>query len=761
MKEVREILQKVFNIWDAKISHLYGYDSANYLVESESEKFVFKQYIDEPGLSETLAAENRILNILSKEMPGMIQKPAKLKQGGFVHTQEFNGKPSLFRLLHYIDGDLMADVKHTDELYRSFGRALANMNLALQGHRDVAIEARRFGWNIIEIDLSNDLTQYIQDPSDRSLVEYFYQQYNENVRPKLPGLRKCIIHGDANDRNVIIEDGKVSGLIDFGDLVYSPLICEVAVAFSYALYKKEDPLAWSGPFLESYCSVLPLEEREIDVLYWLIAARLCISVRNSAHKKILYPDDEYYVISEEPSWDLLRKLIRINPIKANEVFRKAAGFKPQIEDTTATDLIKRDKYLSRALSVSYSKPIKMERGAFQYMFDNLGNTYLDTRNNIPHVGHCHPKVVQAGQKQMAVLNTNTRYLYDEIVAYSERILAKFPEKLNKIFYVNSGSAASDLATRLALAHTGKDKLIVMEEGYHGNTRMGIDISHYKFGGSGGKGKPDHIIMAPLPYFENGLYRKVSDKHGKECAIDLIRELKSSHKNIAAFITEPIVGCAGQVDFPQGYLNELYPYVREQGGVCISDEVQTGFGRLGEYFWGYEMYNIVPDIVILGKPIANGHPMAAVVCTSEIAASFDNGMEFFSSFGGNPVSCSIAMAVLDVMEEENLQQNAKTIGGYLIQEFVKLQKKHPCIGDIRGSGLFLGLEFVDPNNPDSPATKLTDFIKNELRNRFILVGTDGPHENVLKIKPPLCFTKENADWFVMQLGEILAGREDLA
>ena len=778
MKEIKDILKSEFNIQDAIISHLYGYDNSNYLVKSSDQKFVLKQYKDEPGLLEILSAENRILNLFAKELPGLFQKPVGRLTGGFIHIQEFKGNVSLFRLLHYIEGELMADVDHTDEMYRSFGKVLAKMDLALLPLRDIAIEARRYEWDIVEIDLTGNLSGFIKNPAYRSLVEYFYQQFNEHVRPELPGLRKSIIHADANDRNVIIENGKVAGIIDFGDLVYSPLINELAVAFSYALYKKDNPLEWAVPIMESYCSVLPLEEKEVDILYYLIAARLCISVRKSAHLKTLYPDDEYYVISEQPSWDLLRKWISISPFKAQEAFRKAAGFESKITDTSETDLIKRDKYLCKALSVSYSKPIKMERAAFQYMYDNLGNTYLDARNNIPHVGHCHPRVVEAGQRQIAVLNTNTRYLYDEINDYSELILKKFPDQLNKIFYVNSGSAASDLAVRLALSHTSKDRLVVMEEGYHGNTRMGIDISHYKYGGSGGRGKPDNVIMAPLPGFMNGIYRKEAGVSGEEYARLLISRLEAVKEgtaaavavaaaaaaaaagtggaagSIAAFISEPVIGCAGQVSLPKGYLNTLYPYIREQGGVCISDEVQTGFGRLGNYFWGYEMYDVVPDIVILGKPIANGHPMAAVITTTEIAESFDNGMEFFSSFGGNPVSCAIASAVLKVIEEEDLQQNTKTIGDYLISEFINLQKKYPCIGDIRGSGLFLGLEFMEPGNPAIPATQLTDKIKNELRERFILVGTDGPHDNVLKIKPPLCFTNQNADYFVKQLDEIL-------
>ena len=225
--------------------------------------------------------------------------------------------------------------------------------------------------------------------------------------------------------------------------------------------------------------------------------------------------------------------------------------------------------------------------------------------------------------------------------------------------------------------------------------------------------------------------------------------------MAAFIAEPIVGCGGQVPLAKGYLKEIYSAIRKQGGVCISDEVQTGFGRLGDVFWGYEMYDVVPDIVILGKPMGNGHPIGAVVTTDEIAEAFNNGMEFFSSFGGNPVSCAIGQSVLDVIEEEQLQQNAKEVGGYYLSQLWELQQKHKFIGDVRGLGLFIGFELVKDRLTLEPDTKLAQKIKNELRDKFILVSTDGPYDNVIKSKPPLCFSKENVDEVTEAINSILS------
>ena len=392
----------------------------------------------------------------------------------------------------------------------------------------------------------------------------------------------------------------------------------------------------------------------------------------------------------------------------------------------------------------------MVKAAFQYMYDASGKTYLDARNNIPHVGHCHPKVVQAGQRQIAMLNTNTRYIYDQLNNYAEQLLAKFPEPLNKVFFVNSGSAASDLAIRLALTHTQYENIMVIEHGYHGNTKTGIEISPYKFDGKGGEGPASYILKAPIPDTYRGSYKCNDGKAGRQYAQDAINILNKSNREVAAFICEPVIGCAGQVPLPRGYLKEVYRAIRAQGGVCISDEVQTGFGRLGETFWGFQMQDIVPDLVVLGKPMGNGHPLAAVVTTDEIARSFENGMEFFSSYGGNPVSCSIGLAVLEVIEEEELQRNALETGDFLKQRLRKLARKFVEIGDVRGLGFFQGIEFI--KNPDTlePHTKLAEHVKNKLREKGILVGTDGPYENVIKIKPPMCFDKDNAQHLVDEI-----------
>ncbi len=372
------------------------------------------------------------------------------------------------------------------------------------------------------------------------MVDYYFLQFKEFVLPELPHLRKSIIHNDANDWNVLVQDGKVSGLIDFGDMVYAPLIQELAVALTYAMMDKENPLEWATYILKSYHNILPLKEKEIDLLYYLVAARLCLSLIHSYHAVEEGDADEYTLTSQKPAIDLLNKWITISPDKASNIFREALGFKVPENVNYDKEIKKRFDHVGKVLSVSYDKPIKMKRAAFQYMFDADGNTFLDAYNNIPHVGHQHPKVVEAGQKQMALLNTNTRYLYDQLAAYAEKLLLKFPAPLNKVFFVNSGSAASDLAIRMAQTFTEKQSIVVMEHGYHGHTRLGVDISHYKFGGRGGAGQKEYIFKAPIPDTFRGEFKEKDA--GKKYASQLADSLKSAEGQMAAFIAEPIVGC---------------------------------------------------------------------------------------------------------------------------------------------------------------------------------------------------------------------------
>lgn len=429
--------------------------------------------------------------------------------------------------------------------------------------------------------------------------------------------------------------------------------------------------------------------------------------------------------------------------------------------TKSETLARRRESLGGNLSISYDEPLKIVRGRKQFLYDDTGRAFLDVYNNVPLVGHSHPRVVEAVQKQIAVLNTNTRYLHDNIVTYAERLTAKLPAPLKICYFLNSASEANELALRLARAHTGREDMIVLDAAYHGNTTSLIDISPYKFNGPGGKGKKPWVHIAPIPDDYRGPYKRDDPQAGLKYARH-VEEILERVKP-AAYIAESLPSVGGQIVFPPGYLNEVYKSVRAAGGVCIADEVQVGFGRLGECFWGFEadrrrgqgarrQENATPDIVVVGKPIGNGFPLAAVITTREIADSFDNGMEFFSTFGGNPVACAAGLAVLDVLEEEGLQENARVVGNHWMNALRSIG--HEMIGDVRGAGLFLGVELVRDRSTLEPASVEASLVVNRLRERGILAGTDGPHHNVIKLRPPLCFTKEDADRVVETLEEVI-------
>ncbi|MEM7208576.1 MAG: aminotransferase class III-fold pyridoxal phosphate-dependent enzyme [Pseudomonadota bacterium] len=420
---------------------------------------------------------------------------------------------------------------------------------------------------------------------------------------------------------------------------------------------------------------------------------------------------------------------------------------------------RRSATLPPSLSISYKNKLHIVRGRGTWLYDASGRRYLDCVNNICHVGHCHPHVVEALASQAGVLNTNTRYLHNTILDYAERLAGHFPDPLSVLYFVNSGTEANELALRIARTVTNRKDVIALDWGYHGNSNALIDVSAYKFARKGGQGAGEYTQIAELPDPFRGRLRGYSGDAGRGYA-DSIKTCIETIQNTgregpATFIAEGISGCGGQIVFPDHYLNHAFEHVRSVGGLCIVDEVQTGFGRVGEAMWAFELQGVVPDIVTLGKPMGNGHPLAAVVTTAEIAKAFDNGMEFFSSFGGNPVSCAVGMAVLDVIEQENLREQARATSQSLLAELNAMKVDFETIGDIRGYGLFLGIELVEDHETLKPATATANAIINRMRDKSVLLSTDGPHDNVLKFKPPMSFGESESAMLIDTLRQTMA------
>jgi len=448
-------------------------------------------------------------------------------------------------MLSYLPGTTLAETKpHAPELLASLGRMLAEIDLAL---RDFAHPcAQRFlKWDLSRSNWARDYLGHIADPERRALAKKFLNLFEEEAVPRFPLLRRSVIYGDANDHNALVDPKtkRVVSVIDFGDMHEGFTVGEPAIAAAYAILGKDDPLAAAGSVLAGYHEILPLAEEEIAAFFALMAARLAVSVVNSAHRKSLVPDDPYVTASEAPAWGALERLAAIDSYTAKEYFRAAAGKVAPIAGKKSSDgssadmkkdlsvedsLVARKRLLGGNLSLSYEKPLKIVRGSMQYLYDEAGRAYLDVYNNVPLVGHSHPRVVRAIQEQVALLNTNTRYLHDNILRYAEQLTALLPDPLRVCYFVNSGTEANELALRLARTHTGREDVIVLEHAYHGHTSTLIDISPYKFGGPGGRGRKPWVHVAPIADDYRGAYRRGEAEIGKKYAApvgEILQECK--------------------------------------------------------------------------------------------------------------------------------------------------------------------------------------------------------------------------------------------
>ncbi|WP_202701993.1 aminotransferase class III-fold pyridoxal phosphate-dependent enzyme [Flavobacterium sp. UGB4466] len=751
---IQDLVKEHYGL-NVTVKALNGYDELNFLLSNEkNEKYILKVSNESHPFPFLEAQINIIQHLKKSPVSNCFQHFSINKHGEELTKIVSNSQTYYIRILNFLEGVFWVDEKaKTKELQYDLGSFLGKMDHALQDFSHPAMH-RNYTWDISRASEAADNLKYILNHEKRRISGYFLLQFDTEVLPQLHRLRHAYVHNDANDYNVLVQDNRVSGLIDFGDMVYTALINNLAIACTYAMLDEEDPVAVAALIVEGYHKSYALTEQELDVLYYLIAGRLCISVTQSAYNASLDSNNEHHFITEKPAWNLLFKLIQINPIKAQDAFRKACGFEGVITADDYSDLLEvRKKKIGRNLSIGYQDKLKIVKGALQYLYDDKGRTFVDCVNNPSHVGHCHPVVVRKMQKQIATLNTNTRYLNDAITAYAEKLTATLPSKLSVCYFVNSGSEANDLAIRMSRHFTKQKDIIVLDHAYHGTSTVAMEMSPYKFDSKGGFGQMPWIHKAINPDLYRGPYKYGDTNAGEKYAADvqrIIEDLKEEDKAPAVFICETLLGVGGQIPLPENYLKTAYDYVRAAGGVCIADEVQVGFGRIGDHFWGFELQNVVPDIVVLGKPIGNGHPLAAVIVTEEIADAFNNGMEYFNTFGGNPVSMTTGLAVLDVIQEEEMQQHALETGNHLMDGLRKLMAKYPIISDVRGHGLFIGAEMVKDRSTMEPAVSEIDFVVEKMKAHGYLLSTDGPLHNVLKIKPPMTFSKQNADEMVRLL-----------
>jgi 4-aminobutyrate aminotransferase-like enzyme/Ser/Thr protein kinase RdoA (MazF antagonist) len=709
-----------------------------------------------------LEFQDAALEHLARHWPvAKVPRPVSSLAGEFITTIQdgTGGEAYRVRLLTYIHGyPLRSLTPLPPASLERIGAALGEMDRCLADFSHPGMQ-RHLPWDLRQAEWISAQTHHIPDPGRRAIVERLLLQYRGRVKPLLSGLPMSVIHNDANDDNLLLEqeqsgEWRLVGLYDFGDMLYSHTVNELAVACAYACLDIPDPLQPAASLTAGYHRSRPLSELELRALFPLMCMRLCISVTNSAMAAHLDPLNLHRQVSDRQAWEALERVERIDWRHAESRLRQACGLGalPRSADRQSgwdqEDLLKeRRQRIGPSLSLSYDVPLVILRGRGQFLFDQEERAYLDCVNNVSHVGHCHPRVTAALAHQAELLNTNTRYLHPYILEYARRLTAWMPEPLRVCYFVNSGSEANELAVRLARTYTGRREAIVLEGAYHGNTATLVDMSPYKAEGPGGQGLADwaYKVVKPDPY--RGPYRGSGEAIGCAYAThvdEVCQRLVAQGCPPGMFFCEPLLGCGGQIVPPEGYLRHAFHHVRAAGGLCVVDEVQVGMGRVGSHMWAFQSHGVTPDIVTLGKPIGNGHPLGAVITTPTIAQAFANGMEYFSTFGGNPVSMAVGLAVLDVIEDEGLRQQAQRVGLYLKEGFLALGERHEEIGDVRGLGLFMGVEMVLDRATLEPATALTAQLIEMARVDGVLLSSEGPFHNVLKIKPPMQFNETDAD-----------------
>ncbi|MCX8229901.1 MAG: aminotransferase class III-fold pyridoxal phosphate-dependent enzyme [Planctomycetota bacterium] len=751
------ISKEIFGI-EGQAVELDGEQERNFRIQSEAGDFVLKicrHNLEQDLLELWIAA----LSHLNQNLVPSVQANKEGHAWGKVFGDD--GRQHLVWMVSWLDGiPLVECPDRAMEWMELLGKELAKTQKGLSGLSHPALE-RSFDWDL-RVGERVCQKHFLEIPSarDRRVIHETLGGIGVVLDELRHNLRVGPIHGDANDHNWIINPGNqsnpIAGLIDIGDIGNGWILGEVAIACGYAMLSQKNPLEVAEKIVGGYHTIDPIPEAELPALWELARLRLCVSISMAAWQQKLDPSNSYLSVTAEPAMELLRKLLRISCTEVLARFRSACGYATDRNfcfDDSQPLQERRRKVLGPNLSLSYESPLQMVRGAGRYLFNQQGRGYLDAVNNVPHVGHSHPKVVAAAAEQMQILNTNTRYLHEDRLRFAERLAATFPAPLSVVYLVNSGSEANELALRLAKAHTGGTDFVVIDAAYHGNTGALVELSPYKFAGKGGAGKSPHVHVATLPDPYRGEFGYQDAEAGIHYADNVsacFETIMKENRKPAAFIAESISGCGGHVVFPEGYLKKAFEHAKAAGALAIADEVQVGLGRVGSHLWAFEMQGAQPDIVTMGKPIGNGHPLAAVITTPEIAASFDNGMEYFNTFGGNPVSCAIGNAVLDVMEEEGLQEKAFTTGNNLLEGLAELKDRFGVFGDVRGCGLYLGAVCVKNQRTKEADAETASVLVESMRHKGILLSTDGPLRDVIKIKPPLVFEESDAQHFLSQL-----------
>ena len=749
----RQILREGFGVESSSLHPLAGERDQNFRVNTAGgQRFLFKisNPADDRPILDLQAAALRHIERVDPGLPVMRALPTVTGEP-WVEVPGPDGRTYPARLFTFLPGQVTANTALTTEAIWSHGQITARLGRALRGFFHPAADYEIL-WDITHLPKLRPLLTHLSDGPRKAQVEWVLNRFQEVVAPALPGLRAQVIHGDMSLDNVLLEDDlRISGIVDFGDMTHAPLVCDLAVAVADVLHGRADAIEAAGALIGGYVSVTPLEDEEAGLLADLVAARLATEITVTAWRRRLYPDNVAYAASGEPgARGFLDAIEAMGMDAVARRFREACRRLPYRRSATSDLLERRRRALPRS-PLFYEHPVHLVRGEGVWLFDPNDMRYLDCYNNVPVVGHSHPRVVQAVTQQQRLLATHSRYLHEAIVELAERLQATMPPELDAVMVVNSGSEANDLAWRIARAATGRSGAVVTACAYHGLTEATHALSPEEWA----KGEqPAHVATIPAPDGYRGPYRREQDgwTHRYAAHIDEAARALGDH-GLAAVYLDPAFTADGILSPPPTYLREATQRARALGGLVVADEVQAGHGRSGTHLWSFQASGIEPDVVVMGKPMGNGFPIAALVVRSQLLRAIPEEVELFSTFGGNPVACAAALAVLAIIEDEGLVANAATVGSYLRQGLLTLAERYPLIGDVRGEGLLLGVELVD--EAGGPAAGHARKVTEAMRERGILLSATGPAGNVLKIRPPLIFQRDHADLLLQALDEILA------
>ncbi len=768
--EAQELVLKLYN-FSGELTPLYSERDQNFRLKTDTgASYVLKiaNVEEAPGVVDFQTEALRHIQAQDPTLP--VPRVIETTAGeAYTTVTQASGTTHIVRVLSWLPGQLVRDVAVTSALREDIGRTLARLDLALSGffHPHARQEIL---WDVTQCASLRPHTHHISDPEIRALVEANLDHFMTEAMPQLSKGQHQVIHMDAHRANVLVDPKnptQVAGLLDFGDMVYAPIVLEIGVAADIRGLPQAAIIDAICAIASGYDRIKPLSEIEVNLIFDVVRARMSIGATITGWRRAETPNQpaDYMADLEESFWQSLRNLETLGRGQVRDHLRAACRFPVYCNikndgsshETESVEALldRRRKVLGNHLALFYDTPVHLERGEGVWLYDPQGRAYLDGYNNVPVVGHCHPHVVRAVTRQTSALNTHTRYLYQVIVDYAERIVSTLPPHLNVCSFVNSGSEANDIAWRMAKFLTGNEGGLVVEGAYHGITDAIIHLSP-----STGKQRPNspHIqkLIEPDPY--RGPYRIGEPNLAEKYAADAeraISELARAGYEPAAFMLDSLFVSNGTPDVPEGYVKMVVEKVREAGGLFIADEVQAGFYRSGTHLWGHMLHGVEADIVTMGKPVGSGYPLGVVVTQAEMLDEFVSRVGLFSTFGGNPVACAAGLAVLEVIQQEGFQANVIETGDYLRDGIRGLMDRHPLIGDVRGWGLMVSVELVRDHDTKEPAIQEARRLINLMRDEGVLISVGGMRRNILKIRPPLVFQREHADVMLAALDKSLA------